>query len=252
MARYERIAAALRKGILAGRYTPGERLPPQRDLAARWKTTLPTVRQALDTLREEGLLRVEHGVGTFIADLDRAHDPFAVASFTEALREHGLEVETRLVAAEPRARSAEAAAALGLAPSSALLAFTRLRLVGGLPIVYQHSYIAGRYRAALGAYTGDVPLYAFIRQRVGLHAGAYRETLTAEPTPGAIAEALGLLSGAPIGVARRVTATAEGLPFVYDEAYLPPARVRVTISRVGVRCTAELTPMLAVLLHPPA
>src|SRR5262245_62127921 len=98
MARYERIAAALRDGILNGQYAPGERLPPQRDLARSWKTTLLTVRQALDQLQEDGLIRVEHGVGTFVADLDQAYDPYTVASFAEVLREHGLETETRLLA----------------------------------------------------------------------------------------------------------------------------------------------------------
>ena len=115
MARYERIAAAIRDSILTGRYAPGDRLPRQRDLAETWKTTLPTVRQAIDQLQRDGLLRVEHGVGTFVADLDQVYDPFALASFADALRERGLEVETRLLSVDARARSTAASAALGIA-----------------------------------------------------------------------------------------------------------------------------------------
>src|SRR5919202_2264731 len=103
LARYERIAAGIRDRILAGEYAPGERLPGQQELAVHWQTTLRTVRQALDRLQQDGLLRVEHGVGTFVADLDRAYDPFTVASFTETLRERGLEVETRLLSVDTRA-----------------------------------------------------------------------------------------------------------------------------------------------------
>src|ERR687883_357316 len=78
------------------------------------------------------------------ADLDRAYDPFAVASFTEALRERGLAVETRLLSVDPRARSAPAAAALGTAAGEDLVALTRVRLIEGRPIVYQVSYAPGR------------------------------------------------------------------------------------------------------------
>ena len=247
MSRYERIAAALRDSILAGEYAPGERLPRQRDLAQRWKTTLPTVRQALDRLQRDGLLRVEHGVGTFVADLDRAYDPFAVASFTEALRERGLAVETRLLSVDARARSAPAAAALGTAAGEDLVALARVRLIEGRPIVYQVSYAQGRVHAHLASYDGAVPLYAFLRDRAGLVAGAYRETITAEPTPAAAGEVLGLRVGEPILVSRRTTATVHGEPFLYDEAYLPPDRVRVSVSRQGAHCAVELSPVLSAL-----
>src|SRR3954470_19194059 len=121
MARYEKIAAALRDRILNGQYAPGERLPPQRDLARIWKTTLLTARQALDQLQQDGLIRVEHGVGTFVVDLDQAYDPYAVASFTEVLRDRGLETESLLLAVAPDAESSDAVAALEVPPSEGLV-----------------------------------------------------------------------------------------------------------------------------------
>ena len=129
MSRYEKIAATLRERIVAGEYQPGFRLPPQRDLARQWKTTLPTVRQALDQLQRDGFLQVEHGVGTFVADLDQAYDPFAVPSFSEVLRERGLTVETRLLAVEASVQNEAASAALGLEERADLVAIARLRLV---------------------------------------------------------------------------------------------------------------------------
>ena len=245
MARYERIAAAIRDRILAGEYAPGERLPGQQELAIHWHTTLRTVRQALEQLRQDGFLRVEHGVGTFVADLDRAYDPFTVASFTAALRERGLEVETRLLDVDTHARSAAAAAALAALEGHELVCLTRLRLVGGRGIVYQRSYLAGRYRAQLRRYESTAPLYTFLRDRLGLVAAAYREALTAETTPERVAAALDVAAGAPVLVSRRTTATADGRPFLFDEAYLPPDRVQVVVSRQGTRCTTDLVPILA-------
>ncbi len=244
VARYEQIAAELRDGILAGRYAPGERLPRQRDLAATWKTTLPTVRQALDELQEDGLLRVEHGVGTFVADLARAYDPFAVASFTEALRERGLESETRLLSLDTKAHSPDASAALGATEREGLVALTRVRLVGGVPLVHQRSYLAGRHRTKLARYDGTTPLYEFLRDRMGLLAAAYRETLTADAIPADVAQVLSLSAGVPVLVSRRTSATADGQPLLYDEAHMPPSRVQVVITRQGSRCGMDLVPIL--------
>jgi DNA-binding GntR family transcriptional regulator len=245
MARYERIAAALRESILAGEYAPGARLPRQQELARVWQTTLPTVRQALDQLQRDGLIRVEHGVGTFVADLDQAHDPFAVASFTEALQAHGLAVETRLLAIEPWANNATATDALGATEEEGIVALTRLRGIGGRPVVLQHSYAPGRLRAELADFAGTESLYAFLRYRAGLVAGGYQETVSAESAPDTVAAVLELDAGGPILVARRTTTTAAGQPFLYDEAYLPPDRVTMTITRRGAGTSVDLAPFLA-------
>lgn len=243
MARYERIAAELKARILAGQYAPGAQLPPQRELAEAWKTTLPTVRQALDQLKQDGFLRMEHGVGTFVADLAAAADPFAVASFTETLRERGLEAETRLLALDTVAQSGDATRALWVTDREGLVALTRVRIVGGRPLVHQRSYMAGRHRPALAQYDGTIPLYAFLRDRLGLLAVTYRETVTAAAVAPDVARVLDVAPGTPVMVSRRTTATADGQPLVYDEAHLPPSRVQMAITRQGHRCGIDLVPV---------
>src|SRR5436309_2534118 len=71
---YLSIAGRLREQILAGTLAPGVQLPPISELARRHDTTPVTVRRALRQLEEEGLVRVEHGVGTFAADWMRGFD----------------------------------------------------------------------------------------------------------------------------------------------------------------------------------
>lgn len=243
MARYERIAASLRESILAGQYAPGARLPGQQEMARTWQTTLPTVRQALDQLQRDGLIRVEHGVGTFVADLDRAYDPFAVASFTDALQAHGLAVETRLLAVEPLLKHAAAEDALGTSAAEGVIALTRLRCIGGQPVVLQHSYAPGRLRDELAGFDGSESLYAFFRHRAGLVAGGYQETVTAEAASVAVAEILRLDAGGLILIARRTTTTAAGKPFLYDEASLPTERIALTITRRGSGTSVDLSPL---------
>jgi len=63
----ERLAAALAEDIAAERLRPGARLPPQRQLADSLKLSVVTVGRAYALLERQGLLRGEHGRGTFVS-----------------------------------------------------------------------------------------------------------------------------------------------------------------------------------------
>lgn len=71
---YQRLAEAIRESILAGRFRPGERLPPTRVLATNLSLARNTVLEAYEQLIAEGYLAARHGSGTYVApDLpDRA------------------------------------------------------------------------------------------------------------------------------------------------------------------------------------
>jgi DNA-binding FadR family transcriptional regulator len=66
--RGDTVAARLRREILLGRHRPGERLPPERELAARLGTNRNTLREALRTLESENLVRARQGDGTLVLD----------------------------------------------------------------------------------------------------------------------------------------------------------------------------------------
>lgn len=57
----ERVARKLRGDILSGRIQPGERLPAERDIAATFDASLPTVRGALRQLVAQGLINSKRG-----------------------------------------------------------------------------------------------------------------------------------------------------------------------------------------------
>jgi DNA-binding transcriptional MocR family regulator len=71
---YRALADALAAAIADGRLPPGERLPPQRDLAYRLDVTVGTVGRAYDLLAQRGLTRGEVGRGTYVLDGNRPAD----------------------------------------------------------------------------------------------------------------------------------------------------------------------------------
>ena len=88
------IVRQLENLILEGVLRPGERLPPERELAAQLQVSRPSVREALQRLEAAGLVETRHGGGTFVrnafaetltdplADLFQRH-PEAAVDFVE-------------------------------------------------------------------------------------------------------------------------------------------------------------------------
>lgn len=67
MADREDAIAALKAFIKAGSYTPGDRLPPERDLIVSLGMSRNTLRKALEALEREGAIWRHVGKGTFVA-----------------------------------------------------------------------------------------------------------------------------------------------------------------------------------------
>ncbi len=67
---HEKIVAQIKEAIFQRRLPPGERLPPERELAGIFNTSRVTVRSAILTLRNSGLLNVRKGTGggTFVTE----------------------------------------------------------------------------------------------------------------------------------------------------------------------------------------
>lgn len=77
---YLRIVAELRRRIVAGELTAGERLPSTRRIADEWGVAIATATRALTTLRVEGLARPVPGVGTVVAGTPKSPRSRAAAA----------------------------------------------------------------------------------------------------------------------------------------------------------------------------
>ena len=85
---YRQIADHLRAGIREGRYPEGTPLPSESQLAEIYDVTRMTARQAVDVLKNEGLVRSEHGRGVFVRQRPTVHR-LARNRFTRQRRETG-------------------------------------------------------------------------------------------------------------------------------------------------------------------
>jgi len=216
---------------MVGELTPRAQLPPIAELARTYDTTAITVRRALRDLESEGLIRVEHGVGTFVADWVRQFDLLHLPSFAAEMAAHDLRPQTEVLERGADLRRPEAAAALGVAPGAPVHVLTRLRRVNGCPIVLQHSFLHGSLRAVCDGYTPERSLYEMLREATGRAPFAADETIRAIQLTEAAARRLEAETGEPGFISARTTYDAVGQPLVYDEAFFPSSRVALEVRR---------------------
>ena len=161
VAKYQRIAESLTRGIQAGAFPPGERLPGEIDLARSFDVSRSTIRQALSSLQHAGLIETWNGAGSFVCYNGARIDERL--GWSRALARHGVEVQARILRFE-RIEDRRLADKLDV-PEASFLALDRVRSTQeGKPISLERSRLPWR------------PSFAAVL-RDGLVEGSLRRTL---------------------------------------------------------------------------
>ena len=129
---------ALRAWLATGARRPGDRLPPELELAGMLGVSRGTLRTALDRLEESGEITRRQGSGTYVGRPVRPtafHEGLEVLKPYSALAERrGVALSVRDLEIEERAIGAETATVFDLAPEERALTVTRTILADGDPV----------------------------------------------------------------------------------------------------------------------
>src|SRR3954470_17835752 len=146
VALWRQIVGALEKQIGGGRLPPGARLPTEGELAARFVVNRHTVRRAMEELQARGLVRIEQGRGSFVAEdvLDYPLGPRT--RFSETIRRQNREPQGRILRLEEIDADGVVAEALKLRRGRPVVLAERLGLADGRPVVIgAHYFSAARF-----------------------------------------------------------------------------------------------------------
>lgn len=139
---YRRLEDALRTALRDQVLKPNEALPPERDLAADLAVSRITLRKALDTLVEEGLLVRRHGAGTFVAG--RVEKQFSkLSSFSEDMAARGRVVRSEWLGKTSGAVTPDESLTLGLSPGTPVYRFHRIRYADDVPMALENATVPG-------------------------------------------------------------------------------------------------------------
>lgn len=160
---------ALRTMIENGDWATGSQIPNEGKLSAMLGISRITVRHALRNLEEAGLLRRDHGRGTFVRSGTLVAGARGLTSFTQEMATLGLVVGTRVLAVDLIPAPAEIAAALAVPLGETLLRLRRLRLGNNTPIGIQTAHLAARRVPGLEQEAASITsLYQALRDHYGI------------------------------------------------------------------------------------
>ncbi|QIZ39220.1 GntR family transcriptional regulator [Saccharopolyspora sp. ASAGF58] len=189
---------------------PGSPVPSERDLAVRYGVSRLTVREAVGQLVAEGLLVRVRGKGTFTTR-PRVDSQLHLASFTEDMRRRGMRPETVLLDAAEAVPPTATAEALDLRPDQHAYWLCRLRKADGAPMAVER----GWYHAGLlpGLLDHDLTdsMYTLLARNYQVQLENGTQTVLAEGADAETARLLGVRTGSPVLVFRRIS-TAQGRP----------------------------------------
>lgn len=140
---YERLSDELRERIRTRAWVPRQRIASEHELMESYGLSRGTVRRAIKSLVDEGLLVQRHGQGTYVAE-PGVHHPTGerMLSFAASLREQGKNFTTIVLEQLVVPASDQAAANLALEPGTPVLFLRRVRVVADEPIVCQESWLS--------------------------------------------------------------------------------------------------------------
>lgn len=214
---YYQIANLLRESICQGDLEPGAQLPKELDLARMYGVSRIPIRQALSRLEGDGLIKREHGRGTFIAkDFQK---PPVVKLAGIAGWEVTIGTRHRFLAEETVAAGGHIAEFFELAPGDSLTRFRRLRMVGESPF-YIVNYMLGNLaqrvnRADLQANT----MLDILKKKLRIPLGRIHQTIQAIAADTEIAGHLAIEVMRPVLFIENYTCSRQGKPMLYSQSF---------------------------------
>lgn len=206
---YQQIKGLITQSLQSGEWKPGELIPSEVELAARFKVSQGTVRKAIDELAAENLVVRRQGKGTFVAT---HHEERAQFRFLRLMPDAGEPhyAESRFLEVKRLRAPAEIARLLDLKSGDSVVFVKRVQSFDGVPTIVEELWLPGLIFKGLTAerlseYKG--PMYGLFEMEFGTRMIRATERIRAVAADEVSAGLLNIATGAPLLSVERVSYT---------------------------------------------
>ena len=206
---YRQIKALILQALESGEWRPGQAIPSEQELAARFSVSQGTVRKAIDEMAADNLLVRKQGKGTYVASHNH---PRALFRFLRLVPVDGELSSPQSIPLDCwRAKAGqEASRMLAIEPGAPIIIVRRLLKFASKPVVIDEIYLPGEVFQGLTAETlqgWNGSLYSLFESRFGVRMIRAQERIRAVAADRGASEALKLPEGTPLLSVERVTYT---------------------------------------------
>ncbi|MEB0140313.1 MULTISPECIES: GntR family transcriptional regulator [unclassified Undibacterium] len=206
---YQQIKSLITQSLQSGEWKPGELIPSEMELAARFKVSQGTVRKAIDELSAENLVVRRQGKGTFVATHHEARSQFR---FLRLAPDEGVPhyPENKIIEVRRVRAPAEVARMLDLKSGDSVVFIRRVQYFSGVATILDDLWLPGAIFKGLTAerlteYKG--PMYGLFESEFGTHMIRASEQIRAVCADAVSAQWLELPIGTPLLNVERVSFT---------------------------------------------
>jgi GntR family transcriptional regulator len=214
---YLQIKGLILQGLQSGEWKPGELIPSEMELAARFRVSQGTVRKAIDELAGENLLMRRQGKGTFVSTHAERQVQYR---FLRLRPDEGSEqaegpAQRQVIECRRLRASAEVARALSLRTGDAVMHARRVLSFAKTPVILEDIWLPGQAFKGLTAermsgYNG--PTYAMFEEDFGVRMVRADEKLRAVTPNEEQARLLGISGCTPLLSVERIAYTYNDVP----------------------------------------
>jgi GntR family transcriptional regulator len=238
---YFHIESLIRQKILTGQLHPGERLPPEKELAAQFGVSQITIRTALANLEAEDLITRMRGKGTFVTkNVPQSKQVLVtgdVQSFVDDSRKYKVKplgIDKRKVSETRIPREIEEF--FRLRGEESLSVVRRVRMLNKTPVQFLENFISNQTAKHVTMKAlFERPLQTILKEDAGLEIGRSETYLESVPADPDVAEAVHSHVFAPLFLLRAFIWFSSGEPFEIVNIFMRPDFFKYKIDTSGFR-----------------
>ncbi|SDN85943.1 GntR family transcriptional regulator [Alkalicoccus daliensis] len=233
---YYQLAELIRERLAAGEYVPGDMLPSEREFSDRYDISRMTVRQAITSLVNEGILHRKKGTGTFVSAPKINQTLGGLTSFSEDMKARGLTPSNKLLRFEKvLCTRKDIRDILNLTEEDYVYEIERVRLADNQPMAIESIWLNARFVPDLHRDIVQSSLYDYLEKEAGLVIGEATQMLEASIISFEEAELLKVNKDAPVLMIERHTYLQEGTPLEVVRSRYRADRYRFSVDLPRLR-----------------
>jgi len=221
--RYQEIAGVLRDRVAANTYARGRVLPSESELSTEFQASRVTIRRALETLRDDGLLAARQGFGWFVASAPLRQPLATLGTIEGHLADSGIDTQRQIIEFAFVKATGRVKDALS---TDQVLRVKRLNLADGEPFAVVTVWCPTELGHNLSR--GDVERSPFY-ELLGVSLRGATQTIGADSINAVDAALLGVPVGSPVLRCERLTTDIDGRPVLLSEHVFPAHRTEFVV-----------------------
>lgn len=161
---YMQLYMRIKDRISAGEWKPGERIPPEAEIAAAYGVSMITARKAMGQLVQEGVLVKKQGKGTFVLDDHPGISGTAAQSLLDQCAQDGSVPGWTVLECQISRGSKAVNKTLRQDPGSCVVYFSRLSLFSGEPVALEYFQFTSDHAYLLEGSVESEDIYRIIHR----------------------------------------------------------------------------------------